>query len=232
MKKWFVGFLLVILTLSCSMDISAVAGEIVVNGEGAVAVEPDIAYVSLGVNVQAATAKEAQAKNAALMARVTTDLKNSGIQAKDIQTTNFNLFPEYRSNNDPMSEQITAYRAVNQVAVTVRDIRKVGEVIDLSIKAGANNINHVIFSVSSPEQWRDKAIEAAVKDARAKAEVMAKTAKVALKSILSITESGVNIRPLQMDTMLKSVSGYANVNTPVETGDVKVTASVQIKFEI
>jgi uncharacterized protein YggE len=181
MKKWLIGILSVLLILAYSITTYAESAEIVVNGEGVITVEPDIAYVSLGVNVSAATAKEAQVKNATLMSQIIRDLNNSGIDSKDIQTTNFNLFPEYRTTKDSEPDQVIGYRAMNQLAVTIRDIRKVGEVIDLSIKAGANNINSVIFSVNSTESLRDRAIEAAVKDAQSKAAVMAKAAKVILR---------------------------------------------------
>jgi uncharacterized protein YggE len=231
MKKWLSGFLLVTLILACSITAGAVSGEITVNGEGVITVEPDIAYVSLGVNVSAATANEAQVKNATLMSQIIRDLNNSGIDSKDIQTTNFNLFPEYRTTKDSEPDQVIGYRAMNQLAVTIRDIRKVGEVIDLSIKAGANNINSVIFSVNSTESLRDRAIEAAVKDAQSKAEVMAKAAKVNIKRVLSINESAVNVRPMQMDTLYKSALGNA-INTPIETGNVKVTVNIQMRFEI
>lgn len=232
MKKLVSVFFLMILILTCSMNIYAAPGEIVVNGEGSINVEPDIAYISLGVNVSAPAARDAQAKNAALMTKVISDLTYSGIKAKDIQTTNFNLYPEYRYNKDSEPGQVIGYQATNQVTVTVRNIRKVGEVIDLSIKAGANNINHVTFSVSSPDDWRNKAIEAAVKDAQAKAELMAKAANVTIKKVLSISESNVSIRPLQMDTMFKSAAGSAAFNTPVEAGNVKVAVNIQMKFEI
>ncbi|HBE76456.1 MAG TPA: hypothetical protein DDW65_01545 [Firmicutes bacterium] len=234
MKKCLTGLVLLIMMITFSVSsYAAASGEIVVNGTGVVTVAPDIAYVSLGVSLIAPTAQDAQTKNALVMSQIMADLINDGLNKKDLQTSNFSLYPEYKYNKDSEPGQIIGYRVTNQVTVTVREISKVGAVIDLAIKAGATNINSVIFSVSATEEWRNKVIEAAVTEARAKADIMAKAAKVTIKRVLAINESSINVQPVQMDAMFKSASlRNVAVSTPIEAGDVKITVDIQMKFEI
>ncbi|MGE5581228.1 MAG: SIMPL domain-containing protein [Bacillota bacterium] len=206
---------------------------ITVSGKGSVTVKPDIAYISLGVEAVGATAQAAQGKNAALMTKVVSNLKNLGLQERDIQTTDFNLFPERRYDKITGQEQVAGYRAINQLRVTVRDLSILGRIVDESIKAGANNVNNIAFTVEKPENWREKAIAQAVKDARLKAEALAKAAGVNLRKVNFITEGNVDVRPFQMDTIRKEqLAGAGMVNTPIEPGNVKVTAEVQMNFAI
>ena len=208
---------------------------ITVNGEGSIAVKPDIARVTLGMEAVAATAGEAQNKNAATMARIINGVKLLGIAAKDIQTTDFSLFPERRFDKTTGQDLIAGYRAVNQVAVTVRDLAKLGAAIDESIQNGANNVENVSFAVETPGKWRDAAITKAVQEARAKAESLAKASGLRIKRIIAMSESAIDIRPYQMNYNLKkadALSAGESVSTPLEPGNVKITASVQMNFGI
>jgi uncharacterized protein len=206
---------------------------IIVNGEGLIAVKPDISRVSLGVEAEAATAGEAQRKNSEQMSKIIVGLKNLGLAAKDIQTTEFSLFPDRRFIKELNQEKVVGYRAVNQVTVTVRDMAKLGKAIDQSIKSGANNIQNVSFEVESPEKWRGKAIEKAIKDARSKAEAMAKASGVKIKKIITMNESTIEVRPYQMDSFKRAeLQDAIGAVTPIESGNVKVTANVQVIFGV
>ena len=210
---------------------------IIVNGEGTTAVQPDIARVNLGLEAEAATAKEAQRKNADQMAKIVAGLKALGLAEKDIQTTEFNLFPNRQYDKDSGQDKLVGYRATNQVTVTIRDLKKLGQVIDGSIQHGANTVNSVAFSVETPGKWREKAIAKAVAEARSKAEAMAKASGVRIRKIIAITESTIDIRPFQADfgykraEVLQAGADMA-ANTPMEPGNVKLTANVQISFGI
>lgn len=208
---------------------------ITVNGEGNITVKSDMAQVTLGMEAAAATAKEAQQKNTAVMNKIVAGLKLLGLAVNDIQTTDFSLFPDRRYNKTSGQEQVVGYRAVNQVTITVRDLAKLGAAIDQSIQAGANNVQNVSFSVESPGKWRNQAIAKAVKEARAKAESMAKASGMRIKQIIAMNESGINISPYQMDYGYKKaeVLGAGDtLNSPLEPGSVKVTANVQMNFGI
>jgi uncharacterized protein YggE len=210
---------------------------IIVNGEGITSVQPDIARVNLGLEAEAPTAKEAQRKNADQMTKIVAGLKALGLAEKDIQTTDFNLFPNRQYDKESGQEKLIGYRATNQVTVTVRDLKKLGQIIDGSIQNGANTVNGVTFSVETPGKWREKTIAKAVAEARSKAEAMAKASGVRIRKINAINESSIDIRPYQTDygyKRLEVLGAGAEMasNTPLEPGNVKITANVQISFGI
>lgn len=208
---------------------------ITVNGEGNITVKPDMAQVTLGMEATAVTAKEAQQKNTVVMNKVVAGMKLLGLGGKDIQTTDFNLFPDRRYDKASGQEQVVGYRAVNQVTITIRDLAKLGAVIDQSIQAGANNVRNVSFSVESPEKWREQAITKAVKEARSKADALAKAAGIRIKRIIAMNESSINVQPYLMDQSYKraEVMGAGDASNPaIEPGRVKVTANVQINLGI
>lgn len=206
---------------------------ITVNGEGTVTVKPDMARVTLGMESMAASAREAQRKNAGVMNNIVAELKRLGLADKDIQTTDFNLFPERKYDKATGRNQIVGYRAANQVTVTIRNLSKLGTAIDQSIQAGANYVQNVIFSVESPEKWREQAIASAVKEARSKADALAKASGMSIKRIIAMNESNINVSPYPMDLSLQKAgfrADSANASTPLEPGSVKVTATVQMNF--
>lgn len=207
---------------------------IFVNGEGSISVKPDIVRISLGVEAEAPTAGEAQRENDELMGKVITVLKNLGLKEKDIQTTEFSLIPEREYIKGLNRYKVVGYRAMNQVTVSVRNLSKLGEVIDQSIKAGANNIQNVAFSVEFPEKWREQAIVKAVKDAKFKAEAMAKASGKRIAETISMGETTIEVSPYQIDGYERAavLQDTAAANTPVESGNVKVTASVKINYRI
>lgn len=205
---------------------------IMVSGEGSLTVKPDIAQAVLGIETEAATAGAAQQKNSEVMNKIIADIKGLGIEEKDIQTSNYNLYPDRQVVKGTTQEQLVGYRATNQVTVTLHDLNKLGPAIDEAILSGANNINSINFSVESPDRWRNKAIAKAVKDARIKAEVMAKAAGVRIKRVLSITDVMVDVRSYQMDAQKELFMSGSRAETPIEPGNVKVTANIQMGFGI
>jgi len=206
---------------------------ITVNGEGYISVKPDIARVSLGMEAVAATAKEAQRKNSEVMNKIVAGLKNLGLEAKDIQTTDLSLYSERRYDKVSGQDRVVGFRSVNQVTITVRDLDKLGAAIDQSIQAGANHVQNVAFSVESPGKWREQAITKAVEEARAKADTLAKASGIKIKRIIAMNESSIHVSPYQLESFqrTKQMSEDA-VNTPIEPGNIKITANVQMNFGI
>ena len=151
---------------------------ITVVGEGTVALQPDVAQAQIGVDVAGDTAKQASAEAAKIMEAVLAALKAQGIATKDIQTSNYSIYADRPA--DPLTgrpgEQVT-YRVNNGVSVTIRDLAKIGAVLDAVIDAGANNIYGVTFSVSDPDKVMAEARRKAVEDARARAEELAALAR-------------------------------------------------------
>jgi len=159
-----------------------------VSATGSVTAEPDIATISAGVVSEADTAKEALARNSATMVKVIAGLRTAGIDARDIQTTMLNVEPRYTQAKEGRPSAINGYRVVNQVRLTVRDVKKLGEVLDQAIALGANQINRIGFDVAKAETLKDEARRQAMANAKRRAELYAAAAGVQLGPVLRIAE--------------------------------------------
>lgn len=206
---------------------SAPEARVVVTGDGSVSVAPDYAQIRSGVTTRAKTVKEAVDANSKLMAAVTAALRDSGIAEKDIQTSRFTIQPIY-DRTDPRAEQrLTGYSVANQVSVIIRQIGKVGDVLDRLVAAGATDVGNIAFLVSDPSKALDQAREAAIADARRKAEVYAKAAGVRLGPVQWITEdTGGAPGPVPM------MRAAAAAPVPIATGEDTLRARVTVGFDI
>ena len=202
---------------------------ITVTGEGIVTAAPDIATVSLGVTSQGATAAEAMAANTAALSAVLERVKAAGVEDRDIQTSTLNLNPNWSNSDGSSMPMIQGYVATNVLQIRVRDLAKLGGVLDAAITDGANTLNGVSFGLAEPEPAMDEARKAAVAKARARAELLTGAAGVGLGRIVSISEGGGYAPPMPMYRM---EAALAAAPVPVEGGEVGVTANVTITWEI
>jgi uncharacterized protein YggE len=165
-----------------------------VSGSASTSVIPDTASISLGVLTQAATAKEASEKNAASMNAVINGLKNLGIQDKDIRTSFLSIQPVYNYSREGGVPAIVSYSASNNVQVTTMMLDKLGDIVDKSVAAGANQVGGISFTVSEEKQKqiRGELLENAVKDAEDKAGKLAESLRVRIVGVktASISEIG------------------------------------------
>ena len=191
---------------------------------------PDIATISAGVVTQAADGNTAMRQNAEQMAKVMAAIKAAGIADKDIQTSGISLNPQYRyAENEAPS--ITGYQATNTVSLKVRDITKLGKVLDSLAAQGANQINGPTFQIDQPEPVYDEARLAALKKARDRAETYAKALGLNVRRIVSISEGGGGgFRPVPM--MAMSARGKAEMDTAVSPGETEVSVSLDVVFEL
>jgi len=201
-----------------------------VSGNGEVKAAPDQAQLSTGVVTQGRNASDALKANARAMNAVFDTLKAAGIAEKSIQTSNFSVSPRYAEAKPGGTQHIVGYDVSNTVTVLVDKLDKVGPTIDALVAAGSNQIDGPTFSIADPDPLLAKAREAAVKDAMARAETLARAAGVSLGPITSISESGGYSPPQPMYRMAMSAS--AAVPTPVAAGEQSVSASVSITWEI
>ncbi|NBU63975.1 MAG: DUF541 domain-containing protein [Chloroflexia bacterium] len=200
---------------------SAPVRHIDVTGSGKVYAAPDQATVQLGVTSQATSAAEALKDNSAKTAVVLTSIKKIGVDAKDIQTHDFSIYPTYASNGTT----ITGYQVNNTVVVVIRDLANAGTILDQVVQAGANNISGLSFDIADPSKLQAEARAKAIADARAKAEAMASAAGVSLGDIMTISES-VSSPPMPMGRM--AMADAAAV--PVATGQQQIAVDVTISF--
>ena len=196
------------------------------SGEGVVSVVPDRAKVLVGVVTQAATAQEAAAQNAAQLEAVLTQLRALLGASADIKTINYSLTPNYRYPQGGGPPTLVNYTASNTVEVTLADLSSIGRVIDTAAQAGANQIQSLRFTVADPEPLRARALAAAAKQARGRAEAIASGLGVRLGAVLT-AEEGTVVRIA--DTREVSAGG---TQTPIETGLVEVRATVTVEIEL
>jgi uncharacterized protein len=214
-----------------------------VTGEGVVRVSPDAARVSLGVEVTAATAGAAIQQAAAQMTAVVNQLRGLGIEERDIQTSQFDLSPVYdynRNNFDrpgiptppEVGPVLVGYRVTNMVTVTLRDIGRVGDVLDAVVASGATRVHGVGFIVTDPAAAADRAREQAVNNARNTAQQLANLAGVNLGRAIAIEEIA-SPSPMPMDMVERVGAPMAQpAQTPVSPGTQEVRTIVSVTFAI
>lgn len=202
---------------------------IVVMGEGSISAAPDYAEITAGVITKAKTAKEATEANAKLMAAVTAALLDAGIAQKDIATTRFSVQPVYTSQGSITEQRLTGFSASNQVAVTIRQIDKVGEIADRMVAAGVTNIGNLAFLHSDTSKLLDRAREAAVADARRKAELYAQASDLKLGTVAWITEVPA-YAPASPMGAVRMLSAAPTV--PIAAGEDTLRVEITVGFEI
>lgn len=192
---------------------------------------PDIATLSTGVVTQAADANSALRTNAEQMNKVVAAIKAAGIAERDIQTSGINLNPQYQyaENKPPV---ITGYQASNNVNIIVRDIAKVGGILDALVAVGANQINGPTFDIEDKDSLQDQARRTALDKARARAEMYASALGMRVRRIVSVSEGGSfgPQPPMPMMAMAKMERGGAD--TSISPGENALSVNVDVVFEL
>ena len=201
---------------------------ITVSASGKVTVVPDVARIYLGVTVTKPTVKAARDAGAKAMTDIIAALKALGIDDKDIQTTNLSLYPQY-SNGSP--SKVVGYQISEQVQVTVRDLDKAGDAVDVATAKGATDVNGISFELADPVKAQNDARAAAVAAARVSAEAMASAGKVSLGAVISITDATVS-SPIYYGYGATKAGAIADAATPVQPGTQDLSATVTVVFEI
>src|SRR6516162_3675678 len=213
-----------------SVESKPAEARVVVVGEGSVTVAPDYARIRSGVSTNARTVKEASDTNSKLMANIIAALADAGIAKKDIQTSEFSIEPVYASATPPGGPKLSGYRVSNQVNVTIHQISQVSEVLDRLVKAGATDAGNIAFLVSDREKALDQAREAAIANARHKADLYAHAAGLNLGRVAWITETA-GFEPLLRGAGVARPK-MASVPVPIESGEDTLTARVTVGFAI
>lgn len=202
---------------------------VTVSGDARVSAQPDTATVSVSVVTQNKNASEAQQQNAALTNSVLSALKRVAGRAAEIESSGYSLVPQrvYRENQPPT---ITGYEARNSITVTLRDLTKVGEVIDAAAQAGANNIDGIAFSLRDDQKAHHQALSEATREAIGKANALAQTLSGRVLRIVAVEESGGNPRPV-LYARREALAATA-ADTPIEVGNIEINSQVRLVAEI
>ena len=203
--------------------------QITVQGHAEIAAAPDMATVTLGVSEEAAEAGAAMAAVSAATARVLERMAALGVAGRDIQTSGLSLYAVHEPPREPGAEpRVSGFRATNLVTLRLREIDKVGEVLDAAVGDGANRLDGIGFGLRDASALRDEARRQAVADARDRAEVLSIAAGVSLGEVLSISETGGpgGPQPKMMEMAMQES------RMPIAPGEVSVEAGVTVVFAI
>lgn len=205
-----------------------------VTGEGKVFLVPDVAYVYIGVHSQSENVSTALSDNNEQAKAVSEALKNLGVEDKDIQTTSFNIYPQQQYEPGTGNVTGTIYMVDNVVYVTVRDLKQLGDLLDVVVRSGANSINSISFDVVDKETALSKARELAIGNARKQAEELAKASGVTLGDVQNISTSSVST-PMAKEMYAVGGGGggmAASQQAPISAGQLVLTVDISISYLI
>jgi uncharacterized protein YggE len=198
--------------------------------DGQVSTAPDMATVSFAVVTQGKTASDALKANNGRMNAVPAALKSAGIAAKDIQTSNLNLNPQY-VYKDNLPPTLTGYEARDQITVRVNDLSKTGPVIDAVIAAGINQVDSISFGLKNDDAVLDQARQQAVATLQQRANLYAAATGLKVKRILTIEEGAPQTWQPPRPMMMAKAAAMDN-STPVSAGELQESVTVSATFEL
>ena len=218
-------------TVPTGGDQSLMSNTISVSGTGEVTGTPDTLIIDLGVQVLRPTVGAATGEAARLAETVIDALKAEGVAEKDIQTTNYSIWPEYDYRND--TQTLRGYRVNNTVSAKIRDLDKAGEIIDTATAAGGNDVvvGGIRFDLEADGAFITAAREAAWNDAKAKAEQLAALAEVRLGKAVSISETSSPTPPPIAYAGARAEASF-DAATPIQPGEASVSVVVTVQFAI
>jgi len=207
----------------------AETGTIVVSGTGRVAVEPDVADLRLGVSITRPTVEAARADAARAMDAILAAVDGAGVPRGDVRTSLLSVQPRY-DYRDGRAPTLTGYELANVVEVSVRDLAKLGEVVDRTLEAGATSMESLSFRVAEPAPAEREARVRAMDAARARADVLAEAAGLSIVGVSDIVEGAAARPPIPFPKAERMALAAADVATPVEAGSLEVAVTVNVTY--
>ncbi len=207
----------------------------IASGEGKVSVTPDIAIVTLGIQETGSSLKTVQNSVNVKSKSLTEALKKLGVSENDIKTTSYNVYPQYDYSSS--TQRITGYQVSTNYKVTVKDFDKVNDILVSATGAGANIVGNVSFDIndSTKLEKTNEARELAVKNAKEKAEGLAKAAGIGLGNILNVSEnqsSSNAIRTMAIPAAGGGDMAKANIQPDIQPGQTEINVTVSLSYEV
>ncbi|MEZ5924502.1 MAG: SIMPL domain-containing protein [Hyphomicrobiaceae bacterium] len=202
---------------------------ITLSASGSTTAVPDRVLIMLGVQSEAATAREALDANSAAMRKVIEAVKAEGLEDRDVQTSDFSIGPRYEYTQDGKPPRLVGYQVSNVVNIRVKDISRLGLILDKAVSEGSNQVNGIQFQVSDQEVRLDEARKAAVANARRMAELYAAAAGVELGPVMHIEEAAFRPGPVVM--MRQAAAAEASA-VPIESGEQTLQVTVTITWSL
>jgi uncharacterized protein YggE len=211
------------------------APSITVTGTGEARGRPDQALATFTVLRTAETARAALDQANAAMREVSDGMRDLGAEDRDLQTSGFSINPQYRYDNSEGNQQpptIVGYEVRNTLTVRVRDLSRLGEILDRAVTLGVNQGGEISFDLAEPQAVEDAALKDAVADAMATARLMAEAAGVTLGPVREMREIVGMAPPPRPFAAMEMRAADAAKSVPVEAGENSVQASVSMVFDI
>ena len=203
------------------------------SGEGKVVSKPDIAKVQLSIVTDALTSKAAQDENSKKSKAVTDYLKKQDISDKDIKTTGYNIYPQYKYPQYGGQPTITGYQVNQSMEVKIRDLDKVSAVLDGVVAAGTNQVNGLSFEIDNPEELKAEARKKAIEDAKEKADELEDQLGIDLGKIVNFSENtGGYPIPIYMELKTDGRGGVGGGGPSVPTGENEIVINVSLTYQI
>lgn len=204
---------------------------ITLQAEGKVTATPDIAVTTMGMTADGETVAEAQEKNTKVMNTLIERLKDLGVDEKDLQTTNYNIYPQYNYTEDE-GRILIGYQVSQSVTVKIRDLSNANQVLALAGEVGANSVSGLSFTIDDNDVYKDQARDKALKKISEKAQALSKSLGVKFASIISYNEyENGGIVPFALYES-KSFGIGGGASPTIETGSTDVVMNVSVVFEI
>jgi uncharacterized protein YggE len=225
-----VGILLIVIT-NQQFNTATTTNTVTFSGQGKVLAKPDVAVIDFSIVTESATSKAAQDDNSKKSKAVTDFLVKQGIDAKDIKTTGYNIYPQYDYTNGRST--LRSYQVNQTTQVKVRDLTKTDDILSGVVSAGANQVNQFQLTIDKPEQLQEQARQDAIKDAQAKAKVLEEQLGIHLGRIVNFSEdnAGYVPRPYMMDSA--KAMGMGGGSAPeISAGQNEINTNVSITYQI
>lgn len=205
---------------------------ITISGEGKVTAIPDIATIRIGVVTEKKEVADAQEENTEKVNELIKEFKAIEISKEDIQTTRYNIYPKYDYSREGGSKLI-GYEVNQQLTIKIRDLDNVGVVLAKAGAIGANQIGGLEFTIDDKEILQQEAREKALKNAKEKAETLAKISGVKLGKIVSFSESSSNYEPYPVYAKAEMLGlGGAEEAPDIQTGSIEINIYATVSYEI
>jgi uncharacterized protein YggE len=217
---------------------------IMVSSTGEVYAKPDLALLTFSVKTEAETVAKAMSENTEDMNAVIALMKAMGVEEKDLKTTNFNIYPRYEYKKEDKEKEIwppqpegrrvlVGYEITQSLQVKIRNIEKIGDIIQGATGAGANQVGSLRFTIDNEDELKKQAREEAIQKAKDKAKELAGQLGVDLVRITNFSESGIAPRLYSYDYAMTEAVGLGGGETPqIETGENKIEVTVSVTYEI
>jgi len=241
LNQRFVIFLVAVVCLASVLVVAIIRERIVtpvrytmtVSAEGKAIAVPDIATVTVGVNTpEKMKVSQVVAENTKVMNKIIEAVKNQGVEDKDIKTVTYQLYPVY-DYTERAGRVLKGYTITQEIQVKIRDLEKIGQIIEVATASGANQVGDVSFTIDDQDALKTQARNEAIEKAKAKAKEISKAAGVRLGKVVDVSESSVPTYPVYK-YMEESVGyGGAAAETPqIEAGETEINVTVSLTYEV